>query len=120
KKSVPLQKLHVLASRTERLRHLRKYAEGDLGGNSFYFRGPQDRLNLRAHNLVMFCHIGEGVDEETWVHHLRTGEYARWFREAINDESLAAIGEDLEGQPRISAAESYHHLRVAIEERYIL
>ena len=116
----PLRKLRVIPGRTERLRHLRKYAEGDLGANSFYFRGPHARLNLRAHNLVMFCHIGEGVDEETWLHHLRSGEVARWFREAIKDEMLASIAEDMKSRPGLSARDSYHELRVTIEERYIL
>jgi hypothetical protein len=116
----PLQKLRVIPGRTERLRHLRKYAEGDLGGKSFYFRGPNDRFNLRAQNLVMFCHIGEGIDEDTWLHHLRTGEYAAWFRDAIKDASLAAVAEELAENPDVDASESFHHLRVAIEERYIL
>ena len=40
--------------RLERQRHIRKYAEGELGeDNSFYFRGPQDALNLRAQNLAL-------------------------------------------------------------------
>jgi hypothetical protein len=32
--------------RAERIRHLRKYAEGDLRWHSFYFRGPDGRHNL--------------------------------------------------------------------------
>src|SRR5205814_5457541 len=33
-------------------RHVRKYAEGELDKDvSFYFRGPDNRLNLRAQNL---------------------------------------------------------------------
>src|SRR5439155_1140228 len=38
--------------RTESKRHSRKYAEGNLGPDrSFYFRGPDGKLNLRASNL---------------------------------------------------------------------
>jgi HAD superfamily hydrolase (TIGR01484 family) len=59
-------------------RHLRKYAEGKLGQDkSFYFRGPRGALNLRAYNLSSFLHLAAGVDDETWLHHLREGAYAR-------------------------------------------
>jgi hydroxymethylpyrimidine pyrophosphatase-like HAD family hydrolase len=43
-------------------RHTRKYAEGALGEDrSFYFRGSNNELNLRAQNLMLFrhCHVGE-------------------------------------------------------------
>ncbi|HRK96275.1 MAG TPA: HAD family hydrolase, partial [Rhodospirillales bacterium] len=74
----------------ERRRHIRKYAEGQLGEDkSFYFRGPEDRLKLRAQNLSVFMQLAEGVDDETWLHHLRQGDYSRWFREAIKDQDLA-------------------------------
>jgi hypothetical protein len=52
--------------RGERQRHRRKYALGTMAPEeSFYFRGPEERLNLRAHNLVLFLQIGNGVDDET-------------------------------------------------------
>src|SRR6185436_8617055 len=44
----------VIPARSERLRHLRKYAEGNLGPKSFFFRGPANRMNIRAPNLVSF------------------------------------------------------------------
>src|SRR5262249_51802469 len=41
--------------RSERRRHRRKYAEGELPPDlSFFFRGPEGKLNLRAQNLSMF------------------------------------------------------------------
>ena len=70
---------------------MRKYAEGELGEDkSFYFRGPNGSLNLRAHNLVIFLQMAQGVDDQTWMHHLRSGEYLRRFSEAIKDDELAA------------------------------
>src|SRR5262249_39624099 len=64
----------------ERQRHRRKYAAGELGTDkSFYFRGPAGRLNLRTQNLMMFSQVAEGVDDETWIHHLRQHDYSRWF-----------------------------------------
>src|SRR5216683_3355973 len=69
--------------RQEHLRHTRKYAEGRLGEDkSFYFSGPANLLNLRAHNLAMFLQLAQGVDDETWLFHLRRGDYTRWFRDS--------------------------------------
>ena len=68
-------------------RHARKYAEGDLGEDkSFYFREPHDALNLRAQNLSVFLQLAQGVDEQTWLHHLKNSDYSRWFRDAIKDD----------------------------------
>lgn len=103
----------------ERRRHRRKYAEGELGPDrSFYFRGPDGRLNLRAMNLTLFMHMAEGVDDETWLYHLRQGEYSRWLREALKDDALAGQVERIEQEPGRSAAESRAAIRKAIEERY--
>jgi hypothetical protein len=45
-------RFRIAPSRAEHHRHRRKYAEGELGPDkSFYFRGPQGRLALRAQNL---------------------------------------------------------------------
>src|SRR5262249_56128918 len=74
----------------DRQRHRRKYAEGELGeGESFYFRGPDGALNLRAQNLILFVQLAEGVDDRTWTHHLRAGDYSRWLREQVKDDELA-------------------------------
>src|SRR5262249_45324913 len=71
-------------------RHTRKYAEGDLSEElSFYFRGPDDALNLRAQNLMLFLQIARGVDDRTWAHHLRRGDYSDWFKTVIKDDELA-------------------------------
>lgn len=46
-------------------RHRRKYATGDMGPDSFYFRGPENKLNLKANNLMTFIQMAEGIDDET-------------------------------------------------------
>jgi hydroxymethylpyrimidine pyrophosphatase-like HAD family hydrolase len=103
----------------ERKRHLRKYAEGDLGPDrSFHFRGPDGRLNLKAQNLTLFLQIAEGVDDETWLHHLRQGDYSRWFRDKIKDPALADETQNVENQPDLSAQESRTLIREFIEQRY--
>jgi hypothetical protein len=110
----------VVPARSERLRHLRKYAEGNLGPKSFFFRGPGGRLNLRAVNLGSFCDLAAGVDDETWLFHLRRGDYAAWLRKAIKDNELArevgAIAEASHLQPD----ESRRLVRDAIDRRYVL
>ena len=116
-----VQQFRITPSRTDHLRHRRKYAQGDLGEErSFYFRGPQGQLNLRAQNLVLFMQLAEGVDNDTWTYHLRQGDYSRWFREAIKDEDLAATAADIEGQATLSPAESRALIKAAIQQRYTL
>jgi HAD superfamily hydrolase (TIGR01484 family) len=84
-------------------RHRRKYAEGNLGEDiSFYFRGPEGKLQLRAQNLSLFGQIAEGVDDETWLFHLRQGDYSHWFREVIKDTDLAAEAEEIEKDKKLS------------------
>jgi hydroxymethylpyrimidine pyrophosphatase-like HAD family hydrolase len=105
--------------KTERRRHLRKYAAGRLEeGRSFRFRGPEGKLNLPAHNLMSFLELADGVDDATWMHHLTAKEYSRWFREGIKDEDLANEVEQIEGQKGIDPVESRAAIRRAIESRY--
>ena len=107
--------------RTERQRHRRKYAEGELPPErSFYFRGPEGKLNLRAQNLIMFRQIADGVDDETWLHHLRQGDYSRWMKMAIKDPSLAESVHQVEGMSDLSAHDSRQRVANAIVERYTL
>ena len=84
--------------RGERVRHSRKYAEGSVGPErSFTFTGPEGKLNLKAQNLVVFLQMADGVDDETWMHHLRRNDYSRWFREEIKNDELAAEAAEVEG-----------------------
>ena len=102
-------------------RHRQKYATGTLGvDKSFYFRGPGHRLNLRAQNLETFMQLVEGVDDATWLYHLRRGDYSRWFREAIKDEGLAREVEQVEARADGQASASRRLVRRAVEARYSL
>src|SRR5216117_839499 len=72
--------------RAERRRHRRKYAEGELRPDlCFYFRGPEGKLNLKAQNLAVFLQMGDGVDDETWLFHLKNGDISGWFHNVIKD-----------------------------------
>ena len=79
----------IVPARSARLRHLRKYAEGNLGPRSFFFRGAAARMNLRAQNLTVFCELASGVDDDTWLYHLRRGDYSAWLAGTIKDRDLA-------------------------------
>lgn len=111
----------LIASKTERHRHTRKYAVGELPADrSFYFHGPDGRLNLRAQNLSIFLQIADGLDPETWMFHLRQGDYSAWFRDCIKDDALAAETEAIERQVGLSAEESRARIRELVERYYTL
>jgi hydroxymethylpyrimidine pyrophosphatase-like HAD family hydrolase len=108
-------------SRTEQRRHRRKYAEGRLPEDrNFVFRGPKGKLQLRAYNLITFLELADGVDDATFLHHLRGHEYSRWFRDAIKDDELARDAEDIEARLARDPAGAREQFRKAIEQRYTL
>ena len=87
---------------------------------SFHFRGPEEKLNLRAQNLNLFLQIADGVDDETWMHHLRQGDYSEWFRSKIKDADLAGEAERVEKQADVTPQDSRAAIREAVERRYTL
>jgi len=109
-----------MPGRAERMRHHRKYAEGDLRWHSFYFRGPDGRHNLKAQNLAIFCQIAQGIDEETWLFHLRRGDYSRWFRHAVRDEFLAEETQRFERRTDLPPAQTRQMLTELVQARYTL
>jgi hypothetical protein len=115
----PIEAVTPRKPKEKQKRHARKYAEGNLGEDkSFWFRGPDNILKLRAQNLSTFLQMGEGVDDRTWLHHLHAGEYSRWFRDAIKDDDLAAEAGAVEADQSLSAHESRARIKDIIERRY--
>lgn len=112
--------IEIIPPRGDRIRHRRKYAEGNMRHNSFYFRGPDDRHNIRAQNLAIFLQIAEGIDEETWLFHLYRGDYSRWFRDAVKDPYLADQTEHIERRSGLPPIETRNLLRRLIDARYTL
>lgn len=118
KTGIPPAAFRCAPARGPHQRHIRKYAEGDLGAyHSFYFTGPNHRLNLRAQNLQVFMQLADGLDDATWQFHLRRHDYSRWFRGSIRDEALAQVAEGIENSS-LCTNSSRAHIRAAIEERY--
>ena len=114
-------RIRVAPSEVESRRERRKRVAGELPPDrSFYFRGPDGKLNLRAQNLALFLQIAEGVDERTWLHHLGQGDYSRWLRESMNDDALAARVAEVEREHNLASQETRARVRAAIEEHYAL
>ena len=112
-------RIRVVQPEQQRRRHARKYTEGELGEDrSFYFRGPDGALSLRVQNLSLFLQIAAGVDDRTWLYHLRAGDYSAWIRDAIKDENLAGEVATIERAPELSAADSRARIKEAIDRRY--
>ncbi|WP_018174178.1 MULTISPECIES: HAD family hydrolase [unclassified Thioalkalivibrio] len=112
--------MRPMPGRAERVRHHRKYAEGDLRWHSFYFRGPDSRHNLKAQNMAIFCQIAQGIDEQTWLFHLRRGDYSRWFRHAVRDEFLADEAQRVEQRTDLAPAQTRQMITELAQARYTL
>jgi HAD superfamily hydrolase (TIGR01484 family) len=112
-------RVEVVQPELQRRRHARKYSEGELGEDrSFYFRGPDGALFLRAQNLSLFLQIAAGVDDGTWLHHLRAGDYSAWIRDAIKDQDLAEEVAAVELDRGLDPDDSRARIKEAIDRRY--
>ncbi|MCU1241685.1 MAG: yhaX [Candidatus Acidoferrum typicum] len=112
-------KVKVEPAKTELRRHRRKYATGELGEDkSFYFRGADGKLNLRAQNLKTFTQIAEGVDEDTWAHHLRQADYSQWLRNSVKDTAVAEEVAKIEKNGQLGPSESRTQILDAIRKHY--
>ncbi len=113
------QNVTVEPAKIELKRHRRKYAAGELGEDkSFYFRGSEGKLNLRAQNLRTFIQLAEGIDDETWLYHLHEADYSRWFREAVKDQRVGGEIGAVERDKQASAAQSRARIIKIIESNY--
>jgi hydroxymethylpyrimidine pyrophosphatase-like HAD family hydrolase len=111
--------IETLPGTPHRRRHARKYAKGELAEeDSFYFTGPKRKLHLRAQNLLTFVQIAEGIDEETWTHHLRRHDYSGWIHEVVGDNELAEEVRDVENQRALHSEESRKRIAEAVRSRY--
>jgi hypothetical protein len=114
-------RVNVVLTKAEHRRHTRKYAEGELPADRcFYFRGPHNKLNIRVQNLMLFNQIAEGIDDATWLHHLRGHDYSRWFRIGIHDAELAQEAEKIENAANSTAKQSRLKIKELIEKFYTL
>jgi hypothetical protein len=66
----------------------------------------------------MFLQIAEGIDDATWLYHLRAGDYSRWFRDDIKDKELADEVAAVESDRALSTADSRRSVKEAVDRRY--
>jgi HAD superfamily hydrolase (TIGR01484 family) len=118
---VPPLHFMIEPSKTARRRHIRKYAEGSLPEDrSFYFQGPEKKLNLRAQNLIVFTDLADGVDAETWLYHWQRGDVSGWLRRSVKDDDLTDQVRALEKEVPDDADASRKAVRELIERKYTL
>ena len=121
RKPDPPRAITLLGTHADHQRHVRKYASGEMQPErSFYFRGPEGKLNLRAQHLATFRQPAEAIDDETWQHHRAAGDYSRWLADGIGDDDLAGEVRAVEQDDALDAAASRDRIRLAITRRYTL
>jgi hypothetical protein len=114
-----LPDVKIEPSRSEHSRHKRKYAEGQLEPERmFHFRGPAGKMNLPVQNLSIFIQLAEGIDAETWLFHLKRGDYSNWFRQALKDAELADQIKTIESDTALADHESRRRIKDAILQKY--
>ena len=114
------RRFQTVKPQSERRRHVRKYASGELPEDrSFYFRGPEGKLKLRAANLTAFLQLADGVDDDTWLFHLRQHDYSKWIQSAIKDQELAEEAARIEDDTE-DAREGRAQFREIVTRRYTL
>jgi ABC-type dipeptide/oligopeptide/nickel transport system ATPase component len=112
-------RLRSEAPRQVHNRHAGKYATGDVGEwHSFYFRGPDDSVNLRARNLAEFVSISRTLNDGIWNYHLQRGDYAEWFRHVIKDDVLTEEAQAARADTTLGIGEARSRLIDAIGRRY--
>ena len=105
----------------EQRRHTRKYAVGQLPPDrSFYFRGPEGKLNLRAQNLLQFLEVAAGRRRR----HVDVSLPARRLLALVprrhQGSELAAAAAAVERDRFLSRDNALAALRTAVESRYTL
>jgi hypothetical protein len=68
--------------------------------------------------MKMFAQLAEGVDEDTWVHHLRNADYSQWLREAVKDAAIAEEVARIEKNAQLRPSESRTQILDAIRKHY--
>lgn len=112
------KKVKLDNTKTDWRRHQQKYALGELGADkSFYFTGPNKKMNLRAQNMNLFAQLAEGIDEETWTYHLRAHDYSKWIRDSVKDEALSDEIKSIE-DAKLPPAESRERFLDAVRKHY--
>lgn len=119
KRTKPPCLVHPRPPLQQHRRHIGKYATGDVGAwHSFYFRGSNGFINRAARNVYEFIEEADAIDDAVWLHHLRAGDYAAWFRDVIHDGGLAKDVQHISQDAALAAGDSRRLVKRAIWRRY--
>ena len=66
----------------------------------------------------MFLDIGDGVDPDTYLFHLRKGDFETWMRTSIKDDDLADEVANVAAKGDVEVGEARKLVRTAVEQRY--
>jgi len=94
--------------------------DGAVTGYQYLTGACPNQPNLRAQNLLLFLQLADGVDDATWEHHRREGDYSHWLKDSIKDVDLAAAVARIEALAKIDPLEGRREIREAIERDYTL
>ncbi|MBB3205602.1 hypothetical protein FHS27_001406 [Rhodopirellula rubra] len=108
-----------LSPRDEGQRHQHSYYEGVMDEElQFVFRGVDNRMSLATGNLKEFIKTASGIDDETWIHHLKHGDYSTWFRDIIKDPEVADEIATIERNTGLPAKDSREMIADHILKRF--
>ncbi len=68
--------------------------------------------------MNLFVQMAQGVDDETWAHHLHNSDYSRWLRESVKDRATAGEVGAIEKAKDLASAESRSRIIEAIQRHY--
>ncbi len=119
RKTNELFSFHRLQAKERGQRHRHSLLEGDMDEHlQFVFRGPECKLQLKASNLRRYIELAEGLDDDTWLFHLRRNDYSKWFKDVIKDDELAHHTEHIEQNDNHDAKSSREKIIQLIKERF--
>ena len=82
--------------------------------------GPVARTNEHFADGSQRRPFAQGVDDDTWLHHLRRGDYSRWIRDSLGDNELADEITAVEERDSDDARRTREQITHLIGERYTL
>jgi hydroxymethylpyrimidine pyrophosphatase-like HAD family hydrolase len=72
-----------------RMRHLYRYLEGRVASSKQFYFHDETEHSLPAGNLGELIDRVRGVDQAVVTFHFERGDFARWIRDVLHDETLA-------------------------------
>ena len=67
---------------------------------------------------MIFLQIAEGIDDETWMYHLKKKDYSNWFRVHIKDNTLADATLEIECDRSLSSNQSRESIANLVRKLY--